>query len=222
MSRIKSYDVPHKGLRNALCQLQSLAGKTDYTDASEVANLHRLGEDVFRILNSHANEENDVLLAELELRCPGASKYDVDDHEKIHAVQSRLEKLLTTIFEQANAGADTTDQGEEFYLALSEFHGVYLEHTAEEERITQPLLWKHFTDEELAGHRGKIMGRTSPETLLTWFRFIIPAMTHKEGVGLLSGFKKVAPPAFYNEGMAVIKKVLTDAEYNKLSEVLGE
>lgn len=216
MGRIKSYDVPHKGLRNALCQVQTLAGNTDYANANEVERLYRLSEDVFKILNIHADEENDVVLAELEERCPGASKYDVDDHERIHVVMDTLENLLAKIYSQSKAGVDSTEDGEEFYLAFSEFHGIYLEHTAEEERVTQPLLWKNFTDEELAGHRGKIMARNPPETLLIWFKFVLPAMSHKERVGLFSGFKKMAPPAFYSEGLAVVKQVLTEIEFSKL------
>jgi hypothetical protein len=69
---------------------------------------------------------------------------------------------------------------------------------AEEERITQPLRWHHFRDEELASHRGKIMAKNLPETLLIWFRFSIPALSHNERVGLLSGLKKMAPAIFFN------------------------
>ncbi len=175
MKRMKTYDVPHKGLRNALSQIQLLAGKTDYSNQHEVEQLYRLGEDVFKILTIHAADENEVTLAELEQRCPRSSHHDVDDHEQIHLVQDKLEKLLTSIYTNSRTGQDVSADGEEFYLAFSEFHGIYLEHTAEEERVTQPLLWKHFTDEELASHRGKIMSKNPPQTLLIWFRFVIPA-----------------------------------------------
>lgn len=221
MKRMKLYDVPHKGLRNALSQLQFLAGRTDYSDQSEVQQLFALGEDVFKLLTIHATDENEVTLAELEQRCPGCSQHDVDDHEQLHIAQDRLEKLLAGIFERSRAGLDVSEDGEEFYLALSEFHGVYLEHTAEEERVTQPLLWKHFTDEELAAHRSKIMARNPPQTLLTWFRFVIPAQSHRERIGLLSGFQKMAPAPFFSEGMQVIAQVLNEKEFTALSKALA-
>jgi hypothetical protein len=112
----------------------------------------------------------------------------MDDHEQIYIGQSKLEKLLLKIYTGSKSGEKVTEDGTEFYLAFSEFHGKYLEHTAEEERITQPLLWKYFTDEELAAHRGKIMTKNPPQTLLIWFRFVIPAQSHGESVGLLRGF----------------------------------
>lgn len=220
MKRIKSYDVPHKGLRNALSQLQLLSGKTDFSNQNEVEQLYKLGEDVFEILTIHAVDENEVTLAELEQRCTGCSQHDFDDHEQIHLAQDKLEKLLASIYDNSKAGIDVTEDGEEFYLAFSEFHGTYLKHTAEEERVTQQMLWKYFTDEELASHRGKIMSKNPPQTLLTWFRFVIPAQSHKERVGLLAGFKKMAPAAFFNEGLQVIENVLTKKEFDELNKAL--
>ena len=84
------------------------------------------------------------------------------------------------------------------------------------------MLWKYFTDEELAEHRGKIMAKNPPRTLLTWFRFVIPAQSHNERVGLLTGFKKMAPASFFSEAMEVIKQVLTEKEFNELKEALTD
>lgn len=220
MKRMKPYDVPHKGLRNALSQLQLLAGKTDYADQNEVEELYKFGGDVFKILTIHATDENEITLSELEQRCKGGSQHDMEDHTQIHLLQDKLEKLLATIYNKSKEGEDVSEDGEEFYLAFSEFHGTYLEHTAEEERVTQPMLWKYFTDEELTSHRGKIMANNPPQTLLIWFKFVIPSQSHKERVGLLTGFKKMAPEAFFKEGMQVIKQVLTEKEFDKLGNDL--
>jgi|SRR6185503_17643901 len=221
MQRLKVYDVPHKGLRNILGQLSFLAGKTNYNDPQEVEALCSLGRDLFTLLDVHAADENTVTLTELESRCTGSSKHDMDDHEQLHIVQHRLEQLLQQIHEGAQSGSDVAADGAEFYLALSEFQGIYLQHTAEEERITQPLLWKHFTDEELLGHRGKIMSNLSPQVLLLWFRYSIPAQSPAERAGLLSGFKRMAPEPFFNQAMGVIKDALTEQEYSILEKALA-
>jgi hypothetical protein len=139
MTRMKTCDVPHKGLRNALSQVSLLAGRTNYSTPQEVQQLFILGSDVFTILNIHAADENEVTLSALESRCPGSSRHDVEDHEQLHFKQSKLEKLLSEIHAESRAGKDVTAHGGDFYLAFSEFHGKYLEHTAEEERVTQPL-----------------------------------------------------------------------------------
>ncbi len=220
MNRMKSYDVPHKGLRNALSQLSLMAGKTNYSSAQEVGHLYHLGIDVFKILTIHTTDEDEVTLAELESRCPGCSRHDAEDHKDIHAAQEKLENLLSRIYIDSKSGKTATADAEEFYLSLSEFHGKYLEHTAEEERITQLLLWKHFTDEELASHRTKIMAKNPPEILLIWFKFVIPAQSHNERVGFLSGFKKMAPVQFFDKGMSIVQQVLTAPEFANLQLAL--
>jgi hypothetical protein len=144
----------------------------------------------------------------------------MEDHKEIHASQVKLEALLLMLYNASKLNNDVTADGAEFYLSLSEFHGKYLEHTAEEERVTQPLLWKYFTDEELASHRGKIMAKNPPETLMIWFRFVIPALSYMERIGLLTGFQKMASPEFFDKGMNVIKQVLTEVEYAELQTAL--
>lgn len=221
MQRYKPYDAPHKGLRNGISQMSLLAGRTDYSNPAEIAQLHELGTRLFAILTTHAEDENNVTLAHLETRCPGCSQHDFDDHQKIHDAQLDLEKRLDALFAGASEGKNMHEAGAEFYLAFSEFHGAYLAHTAEEERVTQLLLWRYFTDEELAAHRGEIMARNPPETLLTWFEFVIPAQSFAERIGLLAGFKKMAPAPFFTEGMAVIQKVLPSLEFQRLEETLS-
>lgn len=221
MERIKPYDVPHKGLRNALSQLSLLAGKTDYASFEETKRLYLLGQDVFGMLTVHSADENEVTLAALESRCPGCGQEDMADHEQLHAAQHKLEVLLGEIYQGAEEGLDMTGTGAEFYLAFSEFQSVYLEHTAEEERVTQPLLWQHFTDEELIAQRGKIMAKLPPQMLLTWFKYIIPAQSPRERAGLLGGFKKMAPEPFFNQAMAVIGSVLSEKELAVLEAAIG-
>jgi hypothetical protein len=218
---MKTYDVPHKGLRNALSQMSLLAGRTDYSSPAEVHRLHQLGSRLFRILTIHAEDENGVTLAHLETRCPGCSRHDLDDHERIELAQQDLESRLDLLYAGVKAGEDMTGAGAGFYLAFTEFHGGYLGHTAEEERVTQPLLWQHFTDAELAAHRAQIMAKNPPQTLLIWFEFVIPAQSHAERVGLLSGFKKMAPPPFFAEAMQVIKTVLTGEEFDAMATALN-
>jgi hypothetical protein len=220
-NRIRPYDVPHKALRNALSQLSLLAGKTNYAEPKEVEHLYHLGGDVFKMLTVHADSENEVVLAELEERCPGSTAHDMEDHAALHGPQHNLESALKDIYNNSQEGQDIAAAGAEFYLALSEFHSVYLAHTAEEERVTQPLLWKYFSDEELMGHAGKIMSKMHPEMLLKWFRFILAAQSHPERVAILSVVKKTAPPHFFEEVLDIASKVLSPVELENLKGVVA-
>src|ERR1700739_434179 len=127
--RLKVYDIPHKALRNALSQLSLQAGKTNYAAPAEVETLFVLGNEVFDLMDVHAEDENAVTLRYLESRCPGASKSDMDDHEELHETQNSLRARLGGLYEGAKAGKDMTGEGGDFYLSFSEFHSEYLEHT---------------------------------------------------------------------------------------------
>ena len=217
---MKTYEAPHKGLRNALSQLELLSGKTDFNNSTEVQRLYTLGREVFNILDIHADDENEVTLAELQQRCKGCSEHDKHDHELLESEQRSLEDFLVEIYEGSQKESDITSLGSEFYLLLSNYHGKYLLHLVEEETVTQPLLWKHFKDEELAEHRVRIMKRNPPETLLVWLRFIIPAQTRRERVPFLAGFKKVVPESLFNSAMDIIRAELSVRDFRSLFEAI--
>jgi len=221
MTRLRPYDVPHKALRNVLSQVSLLAGKTDYNNPAETETLYNASKEVFAMLDGHAHDEETVTLADLEMRLPGSSAHDKEDHVEIHEAQHHLSDLITDIYNASKSGKDQKAAGAEYYLAFTEFHSKYLDHISKEERITQPLLWEHFTDEELMGHRGRIMSQLEPTMLLTWFRYSVPAQSHPERVEILSGFKKMAPEPFFNQSMGVLKEVLTSQEYSNLELALN-
>jgi hypothetical protein len=219
MPRMNSFSVPHKGLRNGLGQLSLLAGSIDYNNHLEVEKLYALGITIFQMLTIHAGDEDDIVLAQLEERSPGSTKQNIKEHEQLHIQQHELEDLLEEI---NKGGEDLSVKGAQFYRLLNVFIAQYLLHIDGEEIIIQPLLWQHFTDDELAGHRALIMRKNPPPTLLNWFRFSIPAQSHAERVGLLKGFKMNAPQPFFEQGLGVIKTVLSDQDYRQLTESLGE
>lgn len=221
ITRIKTFDVPHKGIRNALSQFSLLAGKVNYKDKNEVEELNRLGKDVFLLLNTHAQDENDVSLKYLEEKMKGASLHDVEEHIRIHVAQSRLEKMLDTIYAETKEGKDSSEASE-FYSLLADFHADYLNHMSEEERITQQLLWDNFMDEELAAHRTEIMKNLHPDTLLLWFKYIAPAQSHPERTALFKGFKANAPESFFKKVKELLSEVLTEEEYGLLMKELAE
>lgn len=219
--RMKTFDVPHKGIRNGLSQLSLLSGKIDYHNSEEVAQLNNIGKEVFLLLNTHAQDENDVSLKHLEEKMKGASHHDLEEHARLHVIQSELEKMLEYLSKASTKGEDITEKGVEFYTMLADFHSVYLAHMSEEEHVTQQLLWDNFTDEELGAHRVEIMKNLQPDTLLLWFKYIAPAQTHHERVGLFKGFKANAPESLFNKANEVLLKVLSQDEYQCLMKELN-
>lgn len=219
MHRVKLFEAAHKGLRSALAQFSFRLGKCDFNDPRQVNELHSLGKDLFMMLTTHANDENSIILAELEAKLPGASKHDTDDHERLEADQSAIEKLLDEIKELGGKGQDASGMGSELYMKFSRFHGEYLLHTVDEESETQRLLWENFTDAELHGMRGRIIGKFTPDVFEKWQSYIMPAITQSDLLMMLGGMKSNAP-AQYEKLMVMAEKFLPANEFSILKEKL--
>lgn len=220
-TRLKTFDIPHKGLRNLLAQVTHLAGTTDFSDLAQVTRLHQLGRDLFFLLSEHAHGENAVLLAALNQRQPGAGAHNEAEHEVIEKQQAELEQLLETLAAGARNGEDVAHLAERFYFDLNRFHSGYLLHMLEEEEETQRLLWKHFTDAELIELSKQIVGSMAPATLLQWFRYSTPYMSHAARLQWLTPVKAAVPPPFFSQIMETLDVVLPAGEVRRLQAALG-
>jgi len=79
---------------------------------------------------------------------------------------------------------------------------------------------KQFTDEELMQHQIAIMGEMSFETLLLWFKYIVPARRPEENAQVLTGFKSAAPEAAFNAVIDVIKNEISETEFHTIQSMI--
>jgi uncharacterized protein YktA (UPF0223 family) len=212
IKRLKSLDPPHKGLRDALSQFSLLAGKTQYDNIDSVQRLKDLGSEVFHLLRDHTQTEEKFILKPLEDKVPGAAASDSADHKILDAIEYALEQKLASF-----DGTQSDEEGHEFYLKFTEFHGEYLEHIAEEDRETEVMMQHYFTDEELIGHQVQIMQEMDFKTLLLWFKYIVPARRSSENKQVLTAFKSNAPAEAYEAVKSTILQVVTEVEWNAMN-----
>lgn len=216
MSRIKSFAAPHKGLRYVIAKFAGSLGYTDFGNPLQLTELKQLGYEMFTLLTDHVHTENEHTLKHLEKRVPGASEHDAEDHEKLEAVQSKLERHLSEF-----TGMENSDEIHSFYLDFSSFQSQYLEHIFEEETVTELLLQQHFSDEELMQHRIAVMQKLPFPILLLWMKYIIPAQREDESLGMLSGFKANAPATAFEAVLAAFKTEITGERYESLISKLA-
>lgn len=218
---MKSFDIPHKGLRNTLSLLNHLAGNTDFADADSVKRLHKTGRDLFQMLTEHAEIEDRVLLAAIEKRCPGGGQHNSDEHVVIEAQQARLENLLEILTSQALRGESVDALAWEFYADLNRFHSAYLLHMLGEEEETQALLWEHFSDAELLDMAKQASASIPPDAMLLWVRYAAPAMDHQSRMQWMRGMKAGAPEVFFKQVLELLKAVLPPGEFARLEQELS-
>ena len=207
MNQFKSLDPPHKGLRNALGKLALTAGKTDYTSSESIDRLKKMANEVFHLLRDHTHTENKFILAPLEKRKPGISENYLSDHTVI----DEQETLLFDRFASLN-GNQSNEIGHQLYLDFCHFQSVYLTHINEEDSALENEMQSHFTFEELMQHQIEIMQAMNFETLLLWFKYIVPARRPEENAQVLSGFKSVVSDEAYTTVLNIIKEEISESE----------
>lgn len=212
MNRLRSLDPAHKGLRNALGQLVLMAGKTDFSNKAAVQKLQVLGTEVFHLLKDHTATENQFILAPLaQKNADFTAAYLVE-----HTIIDRQEEELANRLQRFD-GSQSNDMGHEFYLDLCDFQSSYLKHIDEEDRLVEAEMQKHFTDEELIGHQVEIMQVMPFDTLLLWFKYIVPARRDSENAQVLTAFKQNAPAEAYE---TVIALIATQVKADELESIL--
>jgi uncharacterized protein (DUF2267 family) len=215
MERLKSLDPPHKGLRNALSKLALIAGKTNYTSINSVEKLQLIAKDVFHLLKDHTATENKFILAPLEKINPSFTKDYYSHHLEIDGIE---EQLLDRIM--ALNGHQTNDHGHQLYLDICQFQSHYLKHINEEDIALEAEMQKHFTDEDLMQHQIAIMGEMNFETLLLWFKYIVPARRPEENAQVLSGFKSAVPETAFNAVIEIIKNEVSENELHEIQSMI--
>ncbi len=216
--RILVYEIPHKAIRNLLSQFSLIAGNTDYNDKTELQNLNNIADDVATILDSHAEHEDNIPLKYLEERMSGSSAFDKEDHIRIEADMQKLIENLDELIDKSGKGEDLYYQGNDFYIQVSDFHAQYLLHMIEEERVTQPLLWKYFTDYELRDQEMEIKRIIKPEQMLVWCKYMIPSFTKNARIGMLKEIKQMAPAEFFDAILNVCTSALSNEDFSLIKK----
>lgn len=215
MERLKSLDPPHKGLRNALSKLALIAGKTNYASVESVMKLQLISKDVFHLLKDHTATENKFILGALDAVNKSFTKDYYADHVEMDQTEQQLFDRIMSL-----NGEQTNDFGHQLYLDICQFQSHYLEHINEEDVALEAEMQKHFTDEDLMQHQIAIMGEMSFETLLLWFKYIVPARRPEENAQVLSGFKSAVPESAFNAVIEIIKNEISENELHEIQSLL--
>lgn len=207
-TRPSSFLAPHKALRRSFAELLALAGNIDPDDAPAVRDLVQRLRELFLLLELHADDENAVLLSALQPVAPDIDMHDRADHERLEALQHGLTPMLDALSERPNA----TDL-DTLYTGLQELFARHLLHMREEEQVTQPALWRHFTDAELDAMRSEILRRLGPERSLLWSKHIFPALRPQEARPMLAGLLSAPDATFVERAREVVRGALGEERW---------
>ncbi|MCF7806939.1 MAG: hemerythrin domain-containing protein [Candidatus Marinimicrobia bacterium] len=214
--RMNIFNFTHKGLRLALSRLTVLSGKTDVTNEASLSALKNLTKEVVNLLDIHAHAEDSIILPALEEKAPGSTARILADHKT-------LDKSISVFASQVAAMTPNSPaaQSASVYTSLFNFFANYIIHMAMEEHDINRLIWEHFTDDEIMAWQGQIMAGFTPDQILSFYKYMIPALNPFEQKILLGGFKSNAPTDFFDSVMNMLEQQLSESEYSQLRSMLS-
>ena len=217
MTRFRLLDPPHKGLRFALGALALQAGRTDGSDPEEVASLKDVARRTLALLEEHARNEDDHVFALLERKVPGATT----DLHRDHVVLDEQALAIVSAIDELD-GSQSLDDLHEIYLNITKFEADYLVHLLHEERTIEPMLWEHYTDEELIAGEVEVATSMPFEVLLEWFAVCVPARTGAENAAVLANMKTAVPPEAFEAILGAIRPQITVERFADILTRAGE
>jgi len=170
--------------------------QTDFSsgDSTRIADL--LGT-VLYYYDEHADHEDKFILSKIIAQEPQIAGALEEDHVIDHELSKKLGSLLTGLKNASSDEAKEAAAASVFY-ALNEFIAFNLYHMNKEETTLLPLLWRHFSDEEILDMQNNIISSINPEILMEECRWMMRSINNREIQEWLGGVKVSAPPAVYN------------------------
>lgn len=208
----------HKALRAVMADTLLAAGRFDADDDAEVADVVARARILAGYCRHHLDNENAYIHPAMESRSPGSSSGTAMDHA--HHLES-IDALEQAIVALAMAGKDSRDDAAyELYLVLSTFVGENLAHMDVEERHNNAVLWRTHSDRELQDIEQAIVSGLTPDLLLAFMRWMIPAVTPSERAGMLGGMQAAMPQEAFAGILDVVLPYLNGEERAKLTDAL--
>jgi Hemerythrin HHE cation binding domain len=217
--RPNPYAVVHKGIRALMLRLVEEAGKTDYAEAPTVAVLRVEAENVFRVLESHAEHEDRFVAPLIRAADPSlARSLDAEHGEqprKLADLRAALDGVLSAPPSEARG------RGHAFTVAVSRFVGESMAHMADEEERAMPALWSALDDASIAEVHKALVESIPPAERLRAAAWMLPAMNAEERLQLLSELRSTAPAGALEAILSVARRVLDPAAWTRLEAALS-
>jgi hypothetical protein len=219
----------HKGIRSMIYQLGRRLQTTDFTDEAAARaitkdlreNLEQTANNcIFCLLNVHSRHEEKDLFRPVRALDPDVVGLMMKEHAEI---VKRIRMLARTCDEvvAAPSVARRLELGDRLYQETNDLFAFYLQHLNNEEATMVPVMWEHFTDEQLRRMRNKFHSSLPPHQLEVWMRWTFPALNPNELRVFLRGVKQDGPPQMYQDLARLASETVDPVEWEQVRGSLG-
>jgi hemerythrin-like domain-containing protein len=216
--RIDLYRYAHKGARYLLSQVAMQLGRADFGDPQERNTALDAVKAAIDLLRMHSHSEDSIIHCEAEKRVQGCSQALSQEHKNDEYL---LRELETQVDRLLQSPAMSTDEGFDLYRKFNKYLGHYLLHLDREENEMMPILWKHFSDQELQQLRAHMLAKIPPEYGPRWAHVMLPAFSSKELLDVFRTWQMVLPAERFEQYVQLARTTLADERWQVIAQQLG-
>jgi hypothetical protein len=219
----------HKGIRSKIYELGLRLGTTDFRNPAESNKLvQQLKQDltlstsncIFCLIFAHKKHEEKDLFSAVQPYDKGI----VDEMMREHRVVQRRVQVVARTCDELQAISDPerrAEVGDRLHREVTDFFVFYLLHMNNEESLMVPVLWDHYTDEQLRAFRMQFYNSIPLPRFEEWMRWTLPALNPDEQLALLRGLKTDPPPNRFAVALQVAKDTLSPDRWSLVEALVG-
>ncbi len=209
----------HKGLRAMMYDLSERLQSNDFedleatrrvvTDLEHDFEIARTAGCMICIFHRHADDEESQIFPAVRGSDAGLVETLIQEHHGL----TRQELAITASGHELLGMPDAAQRmsaGIRLNQAMNALLADYVLHMNREERELVPHMSKHFTNEQLAAMRGRIIGGTPPDRVAAILTWMLPALNVTELTDFFGSLRASAPPPVF-QALAKLGEARVDA-----------
>lgn len=221
MKRYNIFNQVHKGLRALLFETGLAVQQCDFANEKESGKVLKQLYDMLTLFEKHADTENRFILPAIQEYEPSVVESFEQEHDEDHELGDNLRKLLDDFAGQQEAETKT-EAGKAIYLSLVRFMVFNLDHMSREEAILNKILWRYYSDEQLAGITRQIIAGQPVEMMSLFSKWMMRGLNNDEIVNWLKEVKNKAPHFIFEGLLSMSRQELDQHRWLLLQEQLTE
>ncbi|HMJ47141.1 MAG TPA: hypothetical protein VK498_07405, partial [Ferruginibacter sp.] len=157
--------------------------------------------------DQHARVQEEFIFSAIRQKDPGL----IEIFEQEHTIEKEMNMQITNLLKDLDHAIESERKsiGAVINQSFMNFMIFSLQHMAKEEEHINRILWHYWSDNELLGMRGKIMGAIPRQQITEYNKWIIRGLNISEITGWLKEIKNNMP--------ALIFQSVLDAAATELS-----
>lgn len=195
--------------------------QTCFEDADEAEVAFEKVGVVVDIFAAHAANEDNFVFPAIQRYEPSLIDVFEQEHEKDHTLCENLRGLMTVYRHAIKAGVKI-ETGQAINRAFTSFMIFNLEHMAKEELVLNKILWRYYTDADLAAINRQIVDTIPSAKMDINNVWMMRGLSNTEICGWLKGVEKNAPQPAFEQLFGMAERELPVNRFRKIQEGLAE